>query len=116
MKIHIKNLRARTIIGINTCERDQAQDVIINIEIFFDGSNAAETDDLNDTINYKQIKKRVLKAVESSNFGLLEKLASHVLQIVMEDEKIQKAVVQIDKPHALRFADSVSVTCEAQRE
>ena len=116
MKIRIKNLRARTIIGINEWEREQKQEIIINIDITFDGSRAAETDNIEDTVNYKRIKKRVLEATESANFFLLEKLADHILQIVIEDEKVRKAVVEIDKPHALRFADSVSVVHEALRE
>jgi len=115
MKIRIKNLRARTLIGVNEWERERKQEIIINIEITFDGSKAAETDTIEETVNYKRIKKRVLEATESASFFLLEKLAEHILQIVMEDEKIRKAVVEIDKPHALRFADSVSVIHEAQR-
>jgi FolB domain-containing protein len=116
MKIRIKNLRARTIISINEWEREQKQEIIINIEITFDGSKAVETDKIDNTVNYKRIKKRVLEATESANFFLLEKLADHILQMVMEDQKIRKAVVEIDKPHALRFADSVSVIHEAQRQ
>ena len=116
MKIRIKNLRARTIIGINEWEREQKQEIIINMEISFDGSKAVETDDIDNTVNYKRIKRRVLEAAESADFFLLEKLADHILQIVMEDQKIQKAVVEIDKPHALRFADSVSIIHEAHRE
>ena len=116
MIIRIKNLRARTIIGINEWEREQKQEIIINMEISFDGSKAVETDDIDNTVNYKRIKRQVLEAAESADFFLLEKLADHILQIVMEDQKIQKAVVEIDKPHALRFADSVSVVHEALRE
>lgn len=116
MKIRIKNLRARTIIGINEWERERKQEIIINIEITFDGSKAVETDNIDDTVNYKRIKRRVLEAAESAKYFLLEKLAEHILQIVMEDEKIRKAVVEIDKPHALRFADSVSVIHKAHRE
>lgn len=116
MKIRIKNLRARTILGINEWEREQKQEIIINMEITFDGSKAAETDNIEDTINYKSIKRRILEATESTDFFLLEKLAGHILQIVMKDKKIRNAVVEVDKPHALRFADSVSVIYEANRE
>ena len=75
MKIRIKNLRVRTIIGINEWEREQKQEIIINIEITFDGSKAVETDDIENTVNYKRIKRRVLEAAESANFFLLEKLS-----------------------------------------
>ena len=115
MVIRIKNLRLRTIIGTNDWERDNLQDVIINLEVEFDGSQVAETDRLDDTIDYKELKRRIIEVVEGSRFYLLDKLASHILRIVMEDKKIQRATVEVDKPHALRYADSVSVCCSAER-
>ncbi|MEP3589847.1 MAG: dihydroneopterin triphosphate 2'-epimerase, partial [Marinobacter sp.] len=37
------------------------------------------------------------------------------LSIVMEHAAVQWAQVEIDKPHALRYAESVSVCLEAHR-
>lgn len=115
MKIRIKNLRLRTVVGIYAWERKEAQDVIINIDLEFDGSQAAESDQIKDTVDYKALKKRVIAEVETSHFQLLEKLASHILDIVMSDLKVYRARVEVDKPNALRFADSVSVECSAER-
>ncbi len=115
MIIRIKNLRLRTIIGVKHWERRKVQDVIINVEIEFDGSKVAESDNIHDTINYKAVKNRIVEEVEKSRFYLLDRLASHVLKIVMEDKKVQRATVEVDKPNALRFADSVSVSCSAER-
>ena len=98
------------IIGINDWEKDHPQDIIINVEIRLDGSRAAKSDAIGDTVNYKAIKKNILDRVESTHFGLLEKLAFYILKIIHEDDKVQWASVEVDKPHALRFADSVSVT------
>jgi D-erythro-7,8-dihydroneopterin triphosphate epimerase len=53
--------------------------------------------------------------VEDGQFMLLEKLASEVLELVMENELVCQAKVEVDKPHALRFADSVSVSMSASR-
>ncbi|RKY52956.1 MAG: dihydroneopterin triphosphate 2'-epimerase, partial [Candidatus Neomarinimicrobiota bacterium] len=113
--IRIKNLRLRTIIGVKHWERRKVQDVIINVEIEFDGSKVAESDNIHDTINDKAVKNRIVEEVEKSRFYLLDRLASHVLKIVMEDKKVQRATVEVDKPNALRFADSVSVSCSAER-
>jgi D-erythro-7,8-dihydroneopterin triphosphate epimerase len=115
MNIRIKNLLVRTIIGVNSSEREEKQDVIINFEIEIDARKAIATDHVEDTINYKTMAKRIIKEVEESQFYLLEKLADHILQIIMEEEKVKKATVSVDKPHALRFADSVSVSCSAER-
>jgi D-erythro-7,8-dihydroneopterin triphosphate epimerase len=116
MIARIKNLRLRAIIGINEWERVNKQDIILNIEFEFDGSRAAETDSINDTVNYRSMTKRIINDVETSSFGLLEALANMVLNIIMEDEHITRARVEIDKPHALRFSDSVSIECSAERE
>ena len=110
--IKIKNLKLKTIVGIFDWERTEKQDVIINAEIEFDGAKAANSDNIEDTVDYKKINKKIIEVVESSKFFLLEKLADTVLKIIMEDKKVIKAKVEVDKPGALRFADSVSIECD----
>ncbi|MCA9399019.1 MAG: dihydroneopterin aldolase [Candidatus Omnitrophica bacterium] len=114
-KIRITNLRLRTVIGANDWERDIEQDVIINIEMDFDASPSIQSDDLTDTIDYKTITKEIIEKVEASEFFLIEKLADMVLRIVMKDKRVKAATVRLDKPHALRFADSVSIELTEQR-
>jgi D-erythro-7,8-dihydroneopterin triphosphate epimerase len=115
MVIRIKNLRLRAIIGINAWERTQKQEIIVNVEMEFDGDKAAASDDVRDTIDYAAIKRRLLAEVEKTEFFLLEKLITFILDIVMEDQRVRRAMVEIDKPHALRFAESVSLTASRTR-
>jgi len=115
MLIRIKNLRLRTIIGLTDLERKDRQDVVVNAEIEFDGAQAARTDDIADGINYRTITKRLIHEVEGSDWRLLEQLADHILTAIMDEERVRRATVEVDKPHALRFADSVSVVCSAER-
>jgi len=107
--ISITNLKLRTIIGINDWEREKKQDIIINITIEFDAARSIQSDNIKDTIDYKKLTKRIIKDVEASQLFLLERLCQMVLDIVMEEKGVQGATVQIDKPGALRFCDSVSV-------
>ena len=107
--IRITNLKLRTIIGTNDWERECKQDVVINVKIGFDATKASESDRIEDAIDYKAITKRIISEVESTSFFLLEKLAKCILKIVMENPLVKEAVVRVDKPLALRFADSVSV-------
>jgi D-erythro-7,8-dihydroneopterin triphosphate epimerase len=117
MIIRIKNLRLRTIIGFNDWERKDKQDVIVNIELEADDERMASPDTESEpAVNYRSITKRVIQEVESADFYLLEKLATHLLALVMEFQGVKKATVEVDKPHALRFSDSVSVTCTAARD
>ena len=115
MVIRIKNLRLRTIIGTHDQERESAQDVIVNVAMEFDGAAAAASDDIQDAVNYQALTERIVQEVEASSFYLLEKLAAGILEIVLADPKVQKATVEVDKPGALDLADSVSVSCSAER-
>lgn len=115
MIIRIKNLRLRAIIGVHEWERRAKQEIIVNIAMDFDGSAAARTDDLSDAVDYAAIKHRLLEKVEQTEFFLLEKLVEYILDIVMEERRITSATVEVDKPHALRFAESVSITSTRQR-
>ena len=108
-QICISNLRLRTLIGFNPEERTKRQDVTVNISITY-LTNPGIFDDLVDSaLNYKTITKRIISCVEEGSFLLLEKLVGDVLDICAEHEAVTSASVRIDKPHALRFADSVSL-------
>ncbi|WP_198953973.1 FolB domain-containing protein [Moorena bouillonii] len=113
--LEIKNLRLRTIIGFNDWERKTQQDVVINIKAGFPPGNSTKSDCVEDTLNYKTLSKRVIKAVEESKFNLLEKLTQMILDIVMENPRIVWAKVKVYKPFALRFSDSVSIELSAKR-
>lgn len=115
MIIRIDNLRLRTIIGCNDWERDKRQEVVINMAIETKSEIAQKTDDIEDAIDYRDMTKRVAAFVEASAFNLLERLAAGVLGVVMEDARVSSATVRVDKPHALRFADSVSVELFSKR-
>lgn len=112
MVIKIENLRLRTVVGIFEWEKKVKQDVVINIELFFDDDTAAQSDEIEDTVDYKNLTKKVINFVEDNSFNLIEKIAGGIGKIIMEDSRITSAVIKVDKPGALRYADSVSVTFE----
>lgn len=114
--IRITDLLLRTIIGGNDWERNTKQDVLINIRLDFDAQKAIASDAMDDTVDYKNLKRRIIEEVEQSRFQLLEKLTSHVLTIVMEDNRVLGATVRVEKPSALRFAKTVSVEMSDRRE
>lgn len=116
MIFRVKNLRLATIIGVNDWERENEQEIIVNIEAEFDGEQGARSDDIRDTVNYRDITKQVIQLVDKSAYGLLEALASDIRALVMEDGRVKCVTVEVDKPHAVRFADSVSIVCTGRRE
>ena len=114
-KIHIRELLVRCIVGIYPDERREKQDVIINIVLYADLTTAGKSDNIEDTVNYKTIKKEVLAMVQQSEFFLLEKLAEEITHIALNDPLVQRIDVSIDKPGALRFARSVAVEISRSR-
>ncbi|MFC1482816.1 dihydroneopterin aldolase [Candidatus Margulisiibacteriota bacterium] len=114
--IKITNLRLKTIIGTNKWERKRKQRVVINISFDLKAKNASKTDNLNDSVNYKTLTKQIISFVKQSKYFLLEKLACEILKIVMTDKQIRYAEVTVDKPKALRYADSVSITLNSKKD
>lgn len=108
--INVKNLRLRTYIGFNPEELDKRQDITINAEIHYDAVQACCSDDEAMALDYKIITKEIIAHVENGKFRLLEKLTADLLAIAMSQENVLKARLTVDKPNALRFSDSVSIT------
>ncbi|BAW95948.1 dihydroneopterin aldolase [[Synechococcus] sp. NIES-970] len=114
-KIYIRDLLLRCIIGIFPEEREKKQDVVINVVMWADLTKAGQTDDINDTVDYKRITKAILAAIEPSSYGLIEKMAQVVADICFTDALVEKVEVTIDKPGALRFAKASAVTIYRER-
>jgi D-erythro-7,8-dihydroneopterin triphosphate epimerase len=114
--ISVSNLRLRTYIGFNPEERAKLQDVVINIEVSYVPAAGVYCDVVEAALDYKHITKRVIAHVEGGKFLLLEKLVADVLAICSDNPSVTRARVCIAKPHALRFADSVSLTLNYHNE
>ncbi|HEV57298.1 MAG TPA: dihydroneopterin aldolase [Phycisphaerales bacterium] len=113
--ICIQDLRFRCVIGTNEDERRDKQDVIVNITLFADLRRAAASDRLDDTINYKTVKKAILAMGEASRFQLIETLAERIADLCLDQPLVERVQVRVDKPGALRFARSVAVQIERSR-
>jgi D-erythro-7,8-dihydroneopterin triphosphate epimerase len=115
-RIYIRDLMVRCIIGIYPDERKDKQDVVFNVVLETDLREAGRTDRIEDTINYKSIKKDILAMAEASNYNLIESLADRAAAICLEDRRVSAVEVTVDKPAALRFARSVAVSVRRSRD
>jgi FolB domain-containing protein len=115
-KIIIKNLLVRGIIGINDWEREKPQDILINVEVMADLRKAGETDAIEDAVNYRTIAKKVITHTETVGRFTVEALASDIAKICLAEPGAISARVRVEKPGALRFAESVGVEVERHRE
>lgn len=115
-RINIKDLLVRGIVGVNDEERRKRQDILVNLTLVTDTRKAAETDDLEDSCNYRTVSKAVIALVEGSEFFTVEKLAAVIARKVLENGGITEVTVTVEKPGALRFARSVGVTITRRPE
>lgn len=107
-RIYIRDLQLRCVIGVYEEERAERQDIVINLVLEGDFSAAARSDDIADAVDYKVLKKKVIKLVEASQFRLIETLAGRIADACIEHPKVDRVTVTVDKPGALRFARSVA--------
>ena len=114
-RIRVKDLRLRTYIGIKEEEINNKQDVLINLTILYPAVDAVRDNDIDHALNYRTITKAIIAHVEGNRFALLERLTQEILDLVMNHESVRYAEVEVDKPHALRFAESVSITLAGHR-
>ena len=114
-KIIIRDLLLRGIIGINPDERVKLQDILINIVIWADIRKAAVSDAIGDAVDYKTITKRVIQHVEESSDFLVEKLVTDIARLIIMEYGVERVMVRVEKPTALRFAESVGIEIERTR-
>lgn len=111
----IKDLRLRARIGIGERERRDKQDLVINIEFESDQAAAAHNDDMAHAVDYRALNKDVIALVEGNEHHLVEALAEGIAQACLEHDGVEMVRVRLEKPGALRFADSVGVEIERAR-
>jgi 7,8-dihydroneopterin aldolase/epimerase/oxygenase len=114
-KVIIKNLIVRGIIGIYDWEREKPQEIRINITAFTDISKAAATDEIQYSVNYKTLAKKVQHHAETAKRLTVEALAEDIASLSLENELISKVIVLVEKPGAVRFSESVGVEIERSR-
>lgn len=116
-RIYIRDLALRCIIGIFPHERKNKQDILLNITLECEPFlAAAASDHIDDAVDYKSLTKKIISAIEPSEFQLIETMADRVAQLCLAHSgSVLEAVVCVDKPGALRFARSVAVEVTRRR-
>ncbi len=115
-RVIIKNLLARGILGIRDWERKRPQDILINVTLFTDTRRAAETDNINDCADYSAVAKKVQAHAESAGRFTVEALANDLAGICLGERNVRNVIVRVEKPGAVRFAESVGVEIERSRD
>lgn len=108
----VKDLRFKTIIGLWDWERQMQQIVSIDLEMAWDMSRAAKSEELGDALDYKSVSQRVEKFVQEKKFKLVEAAADAIAAMIMNDFDVPWIKVSIQKPYAVTRSKSVGVVVE----
>lgn len=114
-QICIEGLLLRTILGVHETQRNRRQDVRIDLRLTTRIDWPGISDKLEDAVNYQTIAKRVVRLVEQARFYLLEKLTAEIAAICLDDYRVERVHVRVEKPGALRYAHAVAVEIERTR-
>ena len=115
-QVFITDLVARGIIGIRDWEREKPQEMLINLVLFTDLHKAGESDDIQDCLDYSTIAKKILAHAESARCLTVESLAADLAKLCLQDPRVEKVRVRVEKPGAVRFSRSVGVEIEREKD
>ena len=115
-EIFIQGLEAYCVIGANDWERLVKQRLLIELRLLVDTTPAIESDQLEDSVNYRTISKQVVEIVEGSSFHLVESLAQKISDYCLSDKRVKRVTVVINKPGALREAGNVGIRTTRDQE
>ena len=114
-RIHLRGLECQCIIGFIDWERRVPQTVVVDLEFPCDCSRAAASDAVADTVDYKQVAKRVLAYVSESKFLLIETLAHRLALLLLEEFSLAWIRIELNKPGAIRHSRDIGVSIVRRR-
>ena len=110
--IYLHGLKVDCVIGVWDWERQIRQSITIDLDMGFDIATAAVSDNLDDTLSYKDVSKRIESFVRNSEYALVEKLIEEIANILLTEFPIKWCRVKINKFGAVRGARDVGVIIE----
>jgi len=110
--VFIRELQIETVIGIYDWERKIRQIISLDIDMAADIRQAAKSDNIDDTLSYKTVAKRLIEFVEQSEYELVEALAEKICSIIIEEFSVPWVKLSLSKPGAVRGSKAVGVIIE----
>jgi 7,8-dihydroneopterin aldolase/epimerase/oxygenase len=114
-RIFLRGLSVECIIGFVDWERRTPQTLLIDLEMPCDCERAARRDEVADTLDYKQVAKRILAWVPTTQFNLVETLAHRLALLLLAEFSLEWVRISVNKPGAIRHSRDVGVQIERRR-
>ena len=107
--IYIHGLKCPCCIGVWQWEKQLDQTLVLDIDLATDITKSANSDDLNDTLNYQKISERVVEYAKQSQFELIEALIENLAAIILNEFDVAGVRIKLDKGAAVKQARNVGV-------
>jgi len=111
-KIILTNLKIDAVIGIWDWEKRNPQTISIDLEMQTNTKKAAQSDAIEDALDYKAVSKRVKQFAQASQFNLIETLAEKIANIILEEFDVKWLKLRISKPFAIRDSKNIGICIE----
>lgn len=97
-KVFIRGLTIDAVIGVFDWEKQIQQPLVFDLEMDWDISQAAKTDQLEFALNYAAVSDRVIEFVQGTQFELLESLLEKLAALLIEEFDIPCLKLKVEKP------------------
>lgn len=110
--LYVSDLQVNATIGVAEWERPLKQIISLDFELLTDVRKVAASDNIEDTINYRSIAKRLIEYIEQSSFTLIETLAERCAEIILNEFNVKAVRLRMSKPGAVRYSKDSGLRIE----
>ncbi len=110
--IFLNEVKVQTKLGVPDWERLTAQTIVLDIEIAMPHSHSCQTDEIDDTIDYGQVVNRIRETLSQRSFKLVEALAEHICQLILQEFGAPWVKLRVAKPGILPGLKALGVQIE----
>ena len=107
--VFIKDFIIEEIIGIHEHEKIKKQKIKFNVVLGVDQRTIPNERNQKSIVNYEKITNKLEKLVKSKKYNFLESLAEDSFEEIFKDKRINSVKIKIEKPEAIKNAESVGV-------
>ena len=107
--VFIKDFIIEEIIGVHKHEKIKKQKIKFNIVLNVNQSSVPDEKDINSIVDYEKITNKLEDLTKGKKYNFLESLAEDSFKEIFEDKRINSVIIKIEKPEAIKNAESVGV-------
>jgi len=107
--VFIKNFIIEEIIGIHKHEKIKKQKIKFNIILDINQNSIPDEKDIKSIVDYEKITNKLEYLARIKKYNFLESLAEDSFVQIFEDKRINAVTIKIEKPEAIKNAESVGV-------